>query len=196
MPAWGKLFHYSPGHGSHHCPWGKGWWHHSCGHHQHNPSCRHTCSARKRYFSFIDLTEHPHLLSKKMSKAAKLILNLFSQLFFLVSQDLEMWRFFFLRRASSSITAHKLPGNSRTLIPCIAWLWGSLDGFLLYFQVFREWHRLCEWQKEELISKLPAFNTSRRAFAHLTSLKSATGFVPFFSTLCNAPLIQWGEAAP
>lgn len=121
MPALGQHFSYSPNHGSHRCPWGMGWLHRSCGHRQHNPSCRHTCSARKRHFNFIDLSERPHLLPKKGLRQQNLFLIYFP-VFFLVPQDLEMWRYF-LSRASSSITAHTLPDYLSTLIPCTAWLW-------------------------------------------------------------------------
>lgn len=49
-------------------------------------------------------------------------------------------------------------------------------------------------REEGLISELPAFKIARRTLAHLTSLTSAEDLAPFFSTLSNAPLAQWGEA--
>lgn len=166
MPALGQLFSYSPGHGSHHCPWGTGWLHHSCGHHQHNPSCRHTCSARKRHFSFIDLPEHPHLLSKKGLRQQNLSLIYFTKS---SSWSLKTWKCGVVSLAEH----HPLSQHTSCLVTQAHWSLALLGCgshlkmmVLLYFQVFREWHRLHEWQKEER-SWFQSFLLSRYLGEHL-----------------------------
>lgn len=129
MPALVQHFSYSPSHGSHRCPWGMGWLHHSCGHRQHNPSCRHTCSARKRHFSCLDLPECPHLLPKKGLRQQNLVFIYFPKF---SSLSLKTWKCGNISLAGH----HSLSQNTHCLLTQAHW---SLSLFACWRITWRWW---------------------------------------------------------